>query len=343
MMAHLEVHGLSKSFDKTVALHPTDLSVEQGEFITLLGPSGCGKSTFLRMLMGITLPTSGEIRLSGRRVDRDPPERRNISMVFQSYALFPHLTVLGNLKFGLRMKRVARHEQQQRIDHAVRICNLGAYLDRSPKELSGGQQQRVALARAIVMQPELLLFDEPLSNLDAKLRETLREELLDLHQRVGTTSLYVTHDQDEAMAMSDRIVVVNDGRVVEIGTPTELYRAPKTLFTARFLGNTSIVRGLSSGCEVRLPWGQVVKSDRSAEGEVDLSIRPEDFSVRPSEQGPALVTGAQFLGASIRYRLSAGDHQVMASVPGRDSVLPVGTRVDLVPLAPLHVLENGGA
>ncbi len=342
-MAHLEVTGLSKSFGATVALHPTDLSVEQGEFITLLGPSGCGKSTFLRMLMGIAVPTSGEIRLAGRRIDVDPPERRNISMVFQSYALFPHLSVLGNLRFGLRMKRIARVEQQKRIDHAVRICNLGAYLGRMPKELSGGQQQRVALARAIVMQPDLLLFDEPLSNLDAKLRESLRAELLDLHRRVGATSLYVTHDQDEAMAMSDRIVVVNDGRVIEIGTPAELYHAPKTLFTAHFLGQTSIVRARSLGKEVYLPWGQVAGNDRPSDGEVALSIRPEDFTAFESEHGPATVVAAQFLGASTRYRLAIGENEIMASAPGREKVMAIGTRATLVPKAPLHVLDSSGA
>ncbi|PPJ48820.1 ABC transporter ATP-binding protein [Rhizobium sp. KAs_5_22] len=342
-MAHLEVTDLSKRFGGTVALHPIELSVEQGEFITLLGPSGCGKSTFLRMLMGITVPTSGQIVLSGRRIERDAPERRNVSMVFQSYALFPHLTVLGNLRFGLRMKRVPRPEQQRRVEHAVRICNLGAYLDRMPKELSGGQQQRVALARAIVMQPDLLLFDEPLSNLDAKLRESLREELLDLHRRVGATSLYVTHDQDEAMAMSDRIVVINDGRVVETGTPAVLYHRPKTLFTARFLGHTSIVKADADGDDLLLPWGQVAKADNVTKGKVHLSIRPEDFCLHALPDGPGTVVGAQFLGASIRYRVEIGGQTVMASVTGREAMLPAGARVSLTPLAPLHLLENGGA
>ncbi|MFN7010154.1 MAG: ABC transporter ATP-binding protein [Allorhizobium sp.] len=334
---------MSKRFGETVALHPTDLSVEQGEFITLLGPSGCGKSTFLRMLMGITVPTSGEIVLSERRIERDPPERRNISMVFQSYALFPHLTVLGNLRFGLRMKRVPRSEQQNRIDHAVRICNLGAYLDRMPKELSGGQQQRVALARAIVMQPDLLLFDEPLSNLDAKLRESLREELLDLHRRVGATSLYVTHDQDEAMAMSDRIVVINDGRVIETGAPAALYQRPKTLFTARFLGNTSVVEAKADGSDVLLPWGQVARADHERKGPVHLSIRPEDFSLQPAPDGPGTVVGGQFLGASIRYRVEIAGQVVMASVAGRETMLAPGARVSLTPVAPLHLLETAGA
>ena len=342
-MAHLEVTGLSKRFGETVALHPTDLSVEQGEFITLLGPSGCGKSTFLRMLMGITAPSAGEIVLSGRRIERDAPERRNISMVFQSYALFPHLTVLGNLRFGLRMKRVPRSEQQSRIDHAVRICNLGAYLDRMPKELSGGQQQRVALARAIVMQPDLLLFDEPLSNLDAKLRESLREELLDLHRRVGATSLYVTHDQDEAMAMSDRIVVINDGRVIETGAPAVLYHRPKTLFTARFLGNTSVVEAKADGADVLLPWGQVARVDHESNGPVHLSIRPEDFALQIAPDGPGTVVGGQFLGASIRYRVEIGGQVVMASVAGRETMLSPGSRVALRPVAPLHLLETAGA
>ncbi|MCX5496386.1 ABC transporter ATP-binding protein [Kaistia dalseonensis] len=338
-MPHLQVTGLTKRFADTVALHPTDLDVEQGEFITLLGPSGCGKSTFLRMLMGITTPSGGEIRIAGTRIDRLPPEKRNIAMVFQSYALFPHMSVLGNLAFGLKMKKVPKAEQTRRIAHAVRICNLDAYVDRMPRQLSGGQQQRVALARAIVMEPDLLLFDEPLSNLDAKLRESLREDLLGLHRRVGGTSLYVTHDQDEAMAMSDRIVVMNEGRVVESGTPFELYRAPRSRFTARFLGRTSLIEAIASGNEARLPWGGTAPIDRSASGPVSLSIRPEDLRIEADTQGAAAISGHQFLGAAILYSVKAGEHQLIASATGHASPLPVGSRVSLHAAAPLHVLD----
>ncbi|MBB3931003.1 putative spermidine/putrescine transport system ATP-binding protein [Kaistia hirudinis] len=339
-MAHLRIAGLTKSFADAVALHPTDLDVEQGEFITLLGPSGCGKSTFLRMLMGIAAPSGGAIWLAGARIDAMPPEKRNIAMVFQSYALFPHLSVLGNLAFGLKMKKVPKAEQERRIAHAVRICNLGPYVARMPRQLSGGQQQRVALARAIVMEPDLLLFDEPLSNLDAKLRETLREELLTLHRRVGGTSIYVTHDQDEAMSMSDRIVVMNEGRVVETGTPFDLYRAPRSRFTARFLGRTTLVDALAGKGMARLPWGQMMPIDSAASGPVALSIRPEDLDPALDPDGAGVVTGFQFLGSAVFYHVLAGDIRLTASAPAREAPIPAGSRVALISRAPLHVLDD---
>ncbi len=332
----LVVERLSKSYGTAVALHPTDLCIHPGEFVTLLGPSGCGKSTLLRMVCGVTQATAGAITLDGQRIEHLPPERRDISMVFQTYALFPHLSVRRNLDFGLRMKKVAAHEQARRLAHAVEICNLGDLLGRMPRQLSGGQQQRVALARALVMQPALMLFDEPLSNLDAKLRESLRDELVRLHRAAGTTSLYVTHDQAEAMAMSDRVMVMNAGRIVEGGTPLALYRRPQHAFTATFLGQTNLLTvPLESGV-ASLPWGQhcPVENAKPAARQALVSLRPEDLALRPDPQGPGRIVMASFVGATVHYTLRLGEITLRASHTGAAAFLPEGERVGLHVSAP---------
>jgi putative spermidine/putrescine transport system ATP-binding protein len=340
MMTALEIKNITKDYATSRALHPVSIDVERGEFVTILGPSGCGKSTLLRILMGISRPSAGEIHLAGQRIDALPPEARDIAMVFQSYALFPHMSVGKNLAFGLRMKRVAKPERARRIEHAIEICNLTGLTERMPRQLSGGQQQRVALARAIVMQPSLLLFDEPLSNLDAKLRDTLRHELVELHRRIGATSIYVTHDQSEAMAMSDRIVVMNAGRVVETGTPQQLYRAPKKAFTASFLGQTNLLSVTAEGVRARLPWGETIALDATATGPARVSVRPEAMSVSPNDLGSGVVTSASFMGANVLYTVAVGDVTLKVAQAGGDALLAPGTHVAITFQGAAHLLDE---
>ncbi|WP_425960638.1 ABC transporter ATP-binding protein [Rhizobium nepotum] len=339
-MSELKISNISKDYGLSRALHPVSIAVERGEFVTILGPSGCGKSTLLRILTGISQPSGGEIRLGGKRIDQAPPEARDIAMVFQSYALFPHMSVAKNLGFGLRMKKVPREERARRIAHALEICNLAGLVDRMPRQLSGGQQQRVALARAIVMQPSLLLFDEPLSNLDAKLRDTLRHELTELHRRIGATSLYVTHDQAEAMAMSDRIVVMNAGRVVEIGTPLELYRAPKHAFTAGFLGQTNLLPVSADGTKAQLPWGQCVTLDAMAAGAAQISVRPENIHISADEAGVGTVSAVSFMGANALYTVEIGGSQIRVSQSGAENLIDAGQRVALQFPGSVHLLDD---
>lgn len=339
-MSELEISSITKDYGATRALHPVSVNVEQGEFVTILGPSGCGKSTLLRILMGIARPSAGEIRLAGKRIDPLPPEARDIAMVFQSYALFPHMSVGKNLSFGLRMKNVPKPERARRIEHALEICNLTGLVERMPRQLSGGQQQRVALARAIVMQPRLLLFDEPLSNLDAKLRDTLRQELVDLHRRIGTTSIYVTHDQAEAMAMSDRIVVMDGGRVVETGTPLDLYRTPTRAFTAGFLGQTNLLTADADGVRARLPWGQVVTLSAPAKGSARVSVRPETIAIRRDVTGPGMVTSVSFMGANALYTVGIAGTTLKVSQAGGESLIAAGSRVSLDFNGALHLLKD---
>ena len=242
-MAHLDLVGLRKRYGDTIAIADVSLAIERGSFVSLLGPSGCGKTTTLRIVAGFIAPDQGSIRLEGRAIERDPPHRRNIGMVFQNYALFPHLDVAGNVGFGLRMRNIAAAECDTRVAEAIAAVGLSGLQARYPAQLSGGQQQRVALARAIVIRPELLLLDEPLSNLDASLRSEMRREIRALQRRHGITTLFVTHDQEEALSLSDRVVVMEKGRVVEDATPAELSESPRRLFSARFLGARTVLAG----------------------------------------------------------------------------------------------------
>jgi len=242
-MAFLELEKLTKSFGAHNAVDGLTLSVEKGEFVALLGPSGCGKTTTLQMIAGFVEPTSGAIRLGGRDLLAIKPAKRGLGIVFQSYALFPHMTVEENVGFGLEMQGVAAAERKTRVAETLELVGLGAFASRFPRQMSGGQQQRVALARALVIRPQILLLDEPLSNLDAKLREGMQIELRQIQRTVGTTTILVTHDQAEAMALSDRIVVMNQGKAEQIGPPHEAYERPATPFVANFLGKTNLVDG----------------------------------------------------------------------------------------------------
>ena len=316
----LEVTGALKKYGPVTALEGVSLRVERGEFVTLLGPSGCGKSTLLGLIAGSLEPDAGEMYINGRRVDTLPSEKRNIGMVFQSYALFPHLRVRENVAFGLRMRFVAEPEIKRRVAEALELVGLSSMLERYPRQLSGGQQQRVALARALVIEPALLLLDEPLSNLDARLREQLRDELRALQRRLRTSSVYVTHDQAEALALSDRIAVMNAGKIIELGTPLELYRMPRYRFTAEFLGHTNLVRAQAEHGVLTLPWNERLPWDR-ARGEVMLSIRPEDIGLEANVDGPAVIETVLFLGAWIEYLVRIGKDALRVQVPGGGSSL----------------------
>ncbi len=348
-MARVQLQGLRKTFASTVAVERFDLTVADGEFVALLGPSGCGKTTVLRMIAGIATPDDGEVAFGDRRVEALAPERRNVGLVFQSYALFPHMSVFDNVGFGLRMRSRPRSEIRRRVGEALALVDLAPLGNRYPRELSGGQQQRVALARALVIEPDVLLLDEPLSNLDAKLREQLRDDIRGLQRRLGMTAIYVTHDQSEAMALADRVVLMNAGRIVEAGTPRDLYRQPAHRFTAEFLGHTNILRGVAANGHIRFPWGEVavvVTGPRGPGGEVLLSVRPEDLKLKVLANGPGRVTEVAFLGAEVEHRVELGGEIVRSRASGLGAkVLEVGTRVGIDIPVSVHLLSdrNGGA
>ncbi len=341
-MAELKIRNVRKTFDAVVALAGANIAVNDGEFLTLLGPSGCGKTTLLRIVAGITTQDAGEVVIDDQRVDQLPPERRNIGMVFQSYALFPHMTVKGNLAFGLRMRKIKRREIDRRVQEALELVDLASLADRYPRQLSGGQQQRVALARALVIEPEVLLLDEPLSNLDAKLRENLREDLRALQRQLGTTSIYVTHDQAEAMALADRIVVMNYGHIVEVGAPVKLYREPKYRFTAEFLGSTNVIEAQVQGGVLELPWGERRPFEGTQSGQVTLSVRPEDIRLEPHvDDSNARVEVITFLGSLVQYQVRVGKIHLRIQTAGKGmEILNVGDRVKvLLPETP-HILTE---
>src|SRR5438132_2898393 len=236
----LEVRGLTKRYSPQVSVGPISFEVLQGEFFSLLGPSGCGKTTTLRCIAGFETLSAGSISLHGERLENKPPHRRDVGLVFQNYALFPHLTVFDNIAFGLRLRRLGKAEIADRVGRVLQLVDLAGMVSRSPAQLSGGQQQRVAIARALVLEPRILMFDEPLSNLDFKLRIQMRDELRGLQRRLGKTAIYVTHDQTEALALSDRIAVLSHGHIEQIGTPGEIYEQPATSFVAEFIGSSNL-------------------------------------------------------------------------------------------------------
>jgi iron(III) transport system ATP-binding protein len=339
--ARVRLDAISKRFGATVAVDSVSLTVEPGEFLTLLGPSGCGKTTTLRMVAGLEEPTGGRVLIDDEDVTDWPPHARDITMVFQSYALFPHLTVFENVAYGLRVLRRPADEVQRRVAEALTLVGIGDLGARPPAALSGGQQQRVALARALVLQPKVLLFDEPLSNLDAKLRKRMRDEIRALQRRVGITALYVTHDQAEALALSDRIAVMAHGRVEQLGAPAEIYRRPSTRFVADFIGEANLLpveieADSPSGARARL--GSVtipVPDGAGIAGPATLVVRPEAVQIRPAAL-PPLPTGAlggqirqaAYLGAAAEYTVDTEIGAVAvtdALMP--DGLLPTGARV----------------
>jgi ABC-type Fe3+/spermidine/putrescine transport system ATPase subunit len=279
-MDKLQLKSLTKRYGDLTVVDNLDLTLRAGEFISLLGPSGCGKTTTLRMIAGFITPTAGTVEMDGKQMSSAsaslPPERRRMSMIFQSYALWPNMTVEQNVAFGLKMRKVAREEQKQRVGRILDVVQLGQLAARYPNELSGGQQQRVALARALVVQPEILLLDEPLSNLDANLREEMRSEIRRLHNEFGITSIYVTHDQSEAMTTSDRIAVMNKGRIEQIDDPQTLYARPKTRYVAEFIGRSNILAGRPNGSKVAFDGFDVAIERLASRG----AIRTGEFSLR---------------------------------------------------------------
>lgn len=341
----ISIRKLVKDFDGHRALKGIDLEIPAGRLVTLLGPSGCGKTTLLRTVAGITDPSAGEIWLGGRRIDGVAPENRNFGMVFQTYALFPHMTVARNVAFGLAMRGRPKAEVAVRVRAALETVGLEKHADRLPRQLSGGQQQRVAVARAIVIEPDVLLFDEPLSNLDAKLRDSLRDDLRALQKRLGITSVYVTHDQSEAMALADEIVIMKDGAIIERGTPIDLYRRPSYRFSAEFLGMTNVIEAEIDGDRCRLPWGEVRPLDNPdtvrAEG---IALRPEDLAVTPVESDHhGEIEQAMFMGASTHYWIGVKGNTLRAiTAGGHTDVLKKGQKVRLTAPSRLHLLKGLG-
>jgi putative spermidine/putrescine transport system ATP-binding protein len=332
MSARIDIIAVSKSYDGTTrAVNAVDMSIQQGEFFSLLGPSGCGKTTTLRMIAGFETPTEGVIEVGGADVTHVPAHKRDMGMVFQNYALFPHRSVGENVAFGLRMRGMGRTTIARKVTDALAQVELVGYENRRPGQLSGGQQQRVALARAIVIEPRVLLCDEPLGALDKKLRQAMQFELKQLQRKLGLTMVFVTHDQEEALAMSDRIAVMNAGKVEQIGTPSDIYDRPGTRFVADFIGDTNLFRGevIRDGgtCVLRVDPGLSIELAAHIEqtGPLSIALRPEKISLAtpPAPVGHGLdgvVESANFQGGSVLYRVeTAGGRRLLAQQPNNGS------------------------
>lgn len=364
-MKKLVLKNISKKFGKVIAVQQVDLEIEDQEFIVLVGPSGCGKTTTLRMVAGLETVDEGEIFINDRMVNHLPPKSRDIAMVFQNYALYPHMNVYQNLAFGLRMRKISKAEREPKIVEAARILGIEELLDRKPRQLSGGQRQRVALGRAIVRNPEVFLFDEPLSNLDAKLRVQMRTELKKLHQRLKATSVYVTHDQVEAMSMGDRIIVMKDGSIQQIGSPSDLYYHPQNRFVAGFIGSPTMnflaCRVIEANSQFQIDTGDFklplldqfhenVKA--TGDREFILGIRPEDIREKRLPEQPsyggnigAHVNVTEILGKEVFLDLSTGENRLSALVSaGPEQTFGQNIKLE-VNLGRIHLfnVENGDA
>ncbi len=334
--AEVRLEGVGKRYGKVQAVKPLDLVIEGGTLVTLLGPSGCGKTTLLRMIAGLEQATDGRLFIGGREVTLLSAGARNVSMVFQSYALFPHMNVRENVAFGLVSSGLPRKAAQDKAEEALATVGLKGFGDRLPSEMSGGQQQRVAVARALVLEPDVLLFDEPLSNLDARLRRSMREEIRTLQQRLGVTVVYVTHDQSEAMAVSDKIVVMKDAEIAQMGAPSELYSHPRTVFVASFMGEANTVKGLVESVDgetasVSLGGHRLVlPANGLAPGERDLVIRPEAIAIGPAGEGlPGEVLKAVYMGSHTEYTIRTAIGDLFAIGPDRLQRKALGEQVGL--------------
>ena len=329
-MSTLTLDSLVKNFKSTQVLRGIDLSVESGEFISLLGPSGCGKTTLLRCIAGLETVTSGGILIGDENVTNLPPEKRKLGMMFQSYALFPHMSVLENVRFGLRMEQ--QHSKKEQLDiaqNALERVQMGHLAKRMPTELSGGQQQRVALARAIATKPRLLLLDEPLSNLDARLREDMQIELKELHQSLGVTTIFVTHDQEEALSLSDRIVLMNAGVIEQVAAPAEIYSAPATAFAADFIGAANLLEGTKDGATVRLAGTEIMLTVPGAgDGSGNIMLRQEDIrlaaTASPETPHAATLLTSVYRGADAVHVVEMGGHRLKVVTPRAQSALNPG-------------------
>jgi putative spermidine/putrescine transport system ATP-binding protein len=341
-MAFLKIENLNRTFGKTVAVHDFDLEVEKGEFVSLLGPSGCGKTTTLRMVAGFETPSSGKLMVNGEDITNKPANQRNVGMVFQSYALFPNLTVAGNIGFGLELVRMPSKERRARVSELLDLIHMSDFANRYPAQLSGGQQQRVALARALALRPAMLLLDEPLSALDAKIRVSLRSEIRAIQHDLGITALYVTHDQEEALSISDRTVVMHEGRIEQVGTPFEIYNFPRTSFVASFVGTLNTANG-----EVVDPARHLLKIDgvqlQTADGldgkhkgdMIPIAIRPERLNFVDLEKKDNVldcqIENITFLGSVVRIQVLVGkNHFYMDTFNNPYLELPrIGDKVQL--------------
>ncbi len=314
-MAGVQLHDVRKSYGSLEVVHGVNLDIRSGEFVVLVGPSGCGKSTLLRMIAGLEEITDGVISIGDKVVNDLPASQRNLSMVFQSYALYPHMTVRKNLAFGLSNLRMPRPDIERRVAEAAKILQIGELMERKPRQLSGGQKQRVAIGRAIVREPQLFLFDEPLSNLDAELRVQMRVELASLYNRLGTTMIYVTHDQVEAMTMATRIVVLSQGNVEQVGTPYELYNFPRNRFVASFIGSPkmNMIAATVSGGRAEMPDFGGLELPGVADGAVSIGVRPEQFNVGGGGDLTAegKVTLVEYLGSEIFVYVRMGSGQTL--------------------------------
>ena len=319
-MAQIHLKTLTKSYGDTEVLHDVGGEIADGEFVVIVGPSGCGKSTLLRMIAGLETVTSGEVWIGDRNVNDLEPANRDIAMVFQNYALYPHMSVAQNMAYGLKIRKLPKAEIDQRVREAAEILEITDYLDRKPRQLSGGQRQRVAMGRAIVRDPQVFLFDEPLSNLDAKLRVQMRLEIRKLQQRLGVTSIYVTHDQVEAMTLGDRLMVLNGGYVEQFGTPVELYQRPASVFVAGFIGSPAMnfLPARGDGTGLTLENGAAIGFAGGHVGDVILGVRPE--ALVPDADGPLRVAVdlTEQLGATtlLHGRLEGAETEIVVSMPG---------------------------
>ena len=336
--ASVQFQGVTKAFGPVVAVRDISFTIEPGTLVTLLGPSGCGKTTTLRLIAGLEMPNSGRILIGDKDVTKTPATDRDVCMVFQSYALFPHMTVLENVAYGLRVSGMAKPEAHAKAEDELALVRLEGFGERLPSELSGGQQQRVAVARALILEPEVLLFDEPLSNLDAKLRRRMREEIHDLQQKLGLTSVYVTHDQEEALAVSDRIIVMNNAVVAQEGSPRELYESPVNVFVADFIGDANLVKAEIKSVNGEIAVVRIGSIERRlphrglSPGEVDVAIRPaaiilsNDTSVEGMEGS---VLKATYLGNHIEYTVDSPLGELFVIDYRVDAPLPRGATVSI--------------
>ena len=337
----IEFTGVEKHYGETRAVAGIDFAIARGELVTFLGPSGCGKTTTLRLIAGLELPTAGTILIGGRDVSREPASSRNVGMVFQFYALFPYMSVLDNVAYAPVIRGGDRREAQARAREILAMLGLDGLGARLPSELSGGQQQRVAVARAIVQQPDVLLFDEPLSNVDAKLRRRVRAEIRDLQQRFGLTAVYVTHDQEEALAVSDRIVVMDHGRIDQIGTPHDLYDRPNSRFVADFIGDANLIEGEVAGgtfhaADLALPVS-------GPDGPALVSVRPERIALEAPDAAPlGTVASASYLGSRMEYVVTTGFGDLLVSAPITAQALTPGAKVGLRLDGAVRTARDGG-
>lgn len=341
MSVTIDVNEVVKRFGDTTVINGLSLKIKPGELFTLLGPSGCGKTTLLRMIIGFNSIDGGAIEIDGKTVNGIPVNKRNMGMVFQNYAIFPHMNVRENIRFGLKYRKLGKEETEKRIDDILKVVKIEAYQDRMPDKLSGGQQQRVALARAVVMHPDVLLMDEPLSNLDAKLRVEMRNAIKNIQQQVGVTTVYVTHDQEEALAISDRIAIMNGGVIQQIGHPKEIYERPVNIFVSKFIGTSNV---LSAEAEVVDGEKYIRFSDSYAEfvpnlvervnagDAVLVSVRPQEFFITEDPKGlPAVIKSSIFLGVSTHYFVDIGMDEFIEVVQEADisELYPEGKAVYL--------------